>query len=556
MGSSGFRGAALCWLGLAAACYGGGPEPDGGEQTVGTGTDSAGETDTVGDWPDVDIDPQPANLPRLTEAQYRRAVEDLLGPGLPQLPLEPDTNPYLFFSIGAASTTLSELGAQRYEESADAITQHVFSDAQRRADLVECDATQPACVASFVETFGRRAFRRPLADAQRETWIGVANELPDPDAWEGLRLVVAGMLQSPSFLYRVERGEPDPADPARLRLTGYEMASRISFLLWDTIPDDELLAAAEAGELLTDDGLRAQAQRLLEDPRARQTVQDFIAQYLELSRLDGIARDPGNYPQFTETMAQDMRTEVTLLVDDLIYRQGADFRTLFGTRRTFVNDGLAALYGVDAPGASANVFVPVELPANGPRAGMLTLGAFLTMNAHETRTSPTLRGKYVLERVLCAEVPPPPVDVDMEIDVSSDEPKTMREMIEQHAEDPACSGCHGFVDPPGLLFENFDSIGRYRTHDNGFAIDASAEVEGDVLADGVALAELLVDDERVGRCVVKQLFRHATARLDAETEDVVIEDLAARFAAADHDFLALLVEIAAHDGFRHLAQEG
>lgn len=370
-----------------------------------------------------------------------------------------------------------------------------------------------------------------------------------------MRLAVAGILQSPYFLYRVELGQPDPDEPGWRRLDGFEMASRIAFLIWNTAPDDALLDAAERGDLDTPEGVAAEAERLLDDERASVAIQEFFAQYLDLGRLDGVARDPANYPLFTPGMALAMRREVELLVDDVVAKRG-DARSIFSTRTTFVNADLAALYGVEAPGADAATFVPVELAPDGPRAGLLTLGAFLTMNAHETQTSPTARGKYVRERVLCQTVQPPPPDVDTTLDPpSGGEPQTVRERLEQHRENPACAGCHAFIDPPGFLFEHFDSIGAYRTVLPGdLPVDSSGDLDGVPLAAARALAAALEGDPRVGRCMVQQLFRHALGRLDAKGEEPALDDIDARFADDHYDFRALVLELVAHDGFRYVAE--
>lgn len=370
------------WVALLAAttgCYGGSgrdddPDTDGSSASAEDGDGSADDGDTEGE--PLVVDPAPAVLPRLTADQYRNSLELLLGPGLPAVALEPDTNPYLFFNIGATTTTLSELGTQQYEEAADEVTRVIFDDADRRLALVGCEPAAPGdqCVQGFLEDFGRRAYRRPLSSDELARWQQITVDLAAPDAWEGLRLAVAGMLQSPHFLYRVELGEPDPDDPDRLRYTSFEMASRLSFLLWNTTPDDELLDAAQDEELLDEDGLRAHAERMLDDPRANKAVQEFFAQYFDLGRLGGVTRDVEAYPMYADSLPQSMRTEVQLLVDDFVFRRDADIRGIFGTRSTFVNEELAMLYGVEAPGASPIAFVPVELPADGPRAGLLTWG--------------------------------------------------------------------------------------------------------------------------------------------------------------------------------------
>ncbi|HET6583731.1 MAG TPA: DUF1592 domain-containing protein [Nannocystaceae bacterium] len=561
-----------CRSGLVAmwalfACYDGTSRGD-GEGGGATADDDAGSGGGASADDGADDDGGPALepfvpgelvLPRLTASQYRNALVDLLGPGLPPTPVEGDTNPYLFYSIGAASTTLSELGTQLYEEAADTVTHAVFDDPVRRVELVGCEpvAAADGCVAGYLAQFGRRAFRRPLTEAEHSRYLAMAAELAQPDAWEGLRLAVAGMLQSPYFLYRVEIGAPDPEDPTRLRYSGYEMASRMSFLLWDSIPDDLLLAAAERGELDTREGLEAEALRLLADERASASIRAFFAQYLDLGRLDGLTRDPELYPLFTATMPDSMRTETELVIDDVVFREKGDVRTIFSTRRTFVNDELATLYGIDAPGAGPITFVPVELPEDGARAGILTLGGFLTMNARQTKTSPTLRGRYLRERVLCQTVPDPPPDVNTDLQPSGDEPETVREQLEQHRENPACAACHAFIDPPGLLFENFDAAGVYRTEELGKPIDASGDLDGIPLDNARGLADVLAEDPRIGLCIVRQLFRHAQGRLDTPDELPVLENLGARFEAVDYRFDALLVELVTHDGFRTaVAKEG
>ena len=497
----------------------------------------------------------PAALPRLTAAQYRNTLVELFGSASPSGPLEDDTQPYLFYNIGASSTTLSELGVQLYEESADALSRYAFADPARRAAFVGCAPAAPgdACVESFVRKFGRRVVRRPLTEEEVARWVNVSKTLADPDAWEGLRLAIAGLLQSPYFLYRVDLGTSEGATDAQRPLTGYEMASRLSFLLWNQGPDEELLDAAERGELDTREGVASAAERLLDDPRAHRAVRAFFRQYLDLGRLEGIERNPATYPLFAPGIADAMRKEVELIVEDLVFERGADARSMFSTRTTFVNSDLAALYGVDAPGATKTEFVQVELPADGPRAGILTLGAFLTMNAHESYTSPTARGKYVRERVLCLDVPAPPPGVNTSLDPipMGEPPKTVRERMELHRTNPSCASCHSFIDPPGFLFEHFDSSGAYRMLQEGtLPIDSSGSLDGQPLADARQLATVLETDERVGRCMVKQLYRHAQGRLETKGEALALDTLADRFVAASFDFRSLLIELVTHDAFR------
>lgn len=509
-------------------------------------------------------EPGPVVLPRLTEVQYRASVEQALGgqdvdPSLgplPQLPLEPDTNPYLFYNVGAASTTLSEVGTQRYEESAHAIANAVVLDPARRAAVIGCEPASPddPCVSGAISRLGRRLYRRPLTADESVRWVRISSELAGGDASRGLALALAGMLQSASFLYRVELGEDDTERAGWRRFSDLEVASRMSFLLWNTAPDDELLDAAMAGDLEDADGVHGQALRLMEDPRARRAVRAFFAQYFDLSRLANVReRDATLHPQFTPSLMVAMRTEIELVVDDVVFTRDADVRELLRTRRTFVNQELADLYELDVEGVSPITFVPVELPDDGPRAGILTLGAFLTANAHPTETSPTLRGKYIRERLLCDLVPPPPPGVSTDIPPVMGTPRTLRERLEAHRVRPDCAACHANIDPPGYLFEGFDSIGHTRETDHGFPVDTSGGLDGVPLSNGRELGELLADDPRVSLCITRQLFRHVNGRLERDGEEAAIRELSRDFLAGGSRFLDLLLAFVTSDAFRYAA---
>jgi hypothetical protein len=496
----------------------------------------------------------PTAFGRLTTRQYRNTVADLLGDvGEPTLPA--DTTPYLFESIGATSEPLSESGVQLYEEHAAQATALVFAEGGRRDMLVGCrpSAVTDPCALDFIGRFGRLAYRRPLTGTEEARWLAVAAEAGSTEPWLGLRSVVAGMLQSPWVVYRTDVGHPDPADPSLYRLDDHELAARLAFVLWNTTPDAALLDAADAGRLSTPAGLAAEVDRLLDDPRVRQATEVFFEQYLDLPRFDRAAPDPATYPGWNPALHAAMRAETLLLVDDLIYRRDQDVRQLFSARRAFVNDILAAHYGLDVPGTSPITFVPVDLPPDSERAGLLGLGAFLVMNAHAVDTSPTLRGKYVVERVLCVTVPAPPGDIELDLSGTEEEVTTLRERLEQHRDDPACSGCHTLMDPTGFLFENFDATGAWRETDNGEPIDASGALDGVGLAGSGDLADVLAEHPRVGPCMAKQLFRHAHGRLDTHADVVTLDQISSEFAAAGHRFRALQRALVLHESFRVVA---
>lgn len=541
--------------------------PDGtdtGSPETGTADDAAttSDADTGIDHADVSPDVTPAEfepsepvMPRLTVAQYRNTLSDLFGPALPVFPLEADTSPYLFESIGAAQTVVSSAGVERYADAAFAIAAQVFRDPERRARVLDCEpaSADDACAEQFVRNTGLRVLRRPITDDELQRWLSLSRDVAGTDPYLGLETVLAGLLQSTHFLYRIELGEPDPDREGLRRYTSYEMAQRLSFLLWNTAPDAELLEAAGRGELLDDVSIEREVRRMLASPRARDAVQDFFTQYLDLGRLGTIERDPTRYPGAGPSLFAAMETEMRLLVDEVVFRQNLDIRELFSAPRGYVNSELAALYGVDAPGATPVTFVPVDFPPELHRNGILTLGAFLTMNAHQTETSPTLRGKYLRERVLCTPVPPPPDDIDLNLEATEGEPPTLRERLEQHRSDPACAGCHSFIDPPGFLFEHFDSIGRYREFAEGHPIHAAGDLDGTPLTDSGELAAMLRDDMRVGRCVTRQLYRHANSRLETSDERDVLRDLHDEFAASDYRFQDLMLALALSEGFRVIA---
>ncbi len=490
---------------------------------------------------------------RLTTAQYRNLLDDLLGP-VPAVELQADTNPYLFSTIGAATAPLSEQGVELLEQGIATITASVFADPERREALVGCVPAAPgdACGAAYLARFGRRAWRRPLDPDELALWTAVAEGLADGDPWQGLQAATAGLLQSPTALYRVELGMPHPDDPDDRLLTDFEIATRMALLLWNRPPDEALLDAAADGRLASAEGRAAEAARMLADERARGAIEAFFVEYLDLNRLDRAAPDPAVYPAFTPALQAAMRAEVLLLVDDLVNRRDTDVRQLFFEKRAYVNSLLAEHYGLTVEGASGVAYVPVDLPEDGPRAGILGLGAFLTMNAHAVTTSPTLRGKYIVERVLCATVPPPPDDVETTLSEGGDAAATLRERLDQHREDPACNGCHQLMDPPGYLFEHFDAVGAWRDTEDGHPIDASGSLAGVELAGSGDLGRALADNPAVGACMVKQLFRHAHARLDADADAATLDQLTADFVASGHRFRALLAAVVAHESFVRL----
>jgi hypothetical protein len=526
---------------------------DGGSGDDGGSADDDGADD--GDEPiSEDLEPAEARLRLLLSRQYVHSVRDLLGEAA-AAEATPPANVTIngFESVGASQLALGDSEVNAYETSAQAVAAVAITDTTRLAELAGCTPSGPtdeACMTSFVQEIGLRAFRRPLSpeEVDRYVAVGMTAAADLDDGMRGFERVIATLLQSPYFLYQVEVGEPDPDDPERRRLTGWEMATRMSFFLVDTTPDVELLAAAESGELDTAAGIRDEARRLLQKPEARQALADFMSEYLRLRALDTLPKDPTAFPEWGENVAAAMRLETLALVEELVWNTNGDFTELFDAPYTFVNADLAPIYGLD-PAAYGPELTKVTLPPEQLRGGIFGHASFLSVLAHTASTSPTLRGKFVRENIMCTAVPPPPPSVVTDLPDTS-EAKTMRERLEQHMEDPSCAGCHAYIDPIGFGLELYDGIGRFRTTENGVTIDASAEMDGETFEGAAALGTIVRANPQASGCVVRSLFRHAAGHIEQDGELAEIEALEAGFADGGYHLQDVLVELVANAAFR------
>lgn len=496
--------------------------------------------------------PTNAAVPRLTVQQHHNALVDLLGGDVPAVAIEADTTPYLFATIGASTSTVSGRGVAQFEDAALAAARAAFADAARRTKLIGCEVLTDTCARTFLAQFGRRAFRRPLEALELDGWLAIGNKVAPPGSFLSLEMTVAGMLQAPSFLYRLELGKPDASHPGWNRLDGLELASRLSFFIWSSIPDDALLDAAEKGELDDDTALSKHVDRMLDDPRARPAIRAFQRQWLDLKDLDTLQRDPMKFPDAPAGIGASMRGEIERLLDDVTL-EDRDFRDLLDRKTTWVDANLAKLYKLDINPAGG-AFERVALPNDGPRAGLLTTAGFLAVNAHPEVTSPTRRGKFVRERLLCESVAPPPPEVSTNLDgekeMPGEAPKTVREKLSRHRTDPKCAGCHRAIDPIGLGFEDFDPIGAHRTTELGRPVDASGSLDGIDFVGGKALGRLVREDPRMSACVSRQLFRFATGRLEAPNEEPALRALAQTFVGSGHRFRALVHALVKNEAFR------
>jgi hypothetical protein len=466
-------------------------------------------------------------LRRLTYSQYVATVADLFGEGLVLAgELEPDSRVSGLYAIGAGVTSISSLGVERYESAAYDIAAQVMADPDRKARVLPCTpegVQDDACAAEALSTLGRRAWRRPLTDEERARLVAIANTaattLGSFDS--GFEYAMAALLQSPNFLFRPEPGEPDPDRPGQLRYTGWEMASRLSYFLWNSTPDDTLLDAAAAGELVTEAGIAAQVDRMLADDRAREGLRAFLSDMLQLDGLDTLTKDPLVYAYASSALGPSAREQTLLDAESIVFDKDADFRTLLTSTETHLDRTLAAVYDVPAPVREG--FGVTTLPADGGRRGFLGQVSFLALQSHATSTSVTRRGLFIREVLLCQELPSPPAGLNTSIPETTEETPTMRDRVEQHLEDPTCASCHLLMDPIGLGLENFDGVGRWRTEENGATIDASGDLDGVAFADGWALGGVIADDEAFPGCVSRTLYTAANGRVVGEGEGDISE---------------------------------
>ncbi len=505
-----------------------------------------------------------ARLHRLTTAEFQHSLQDLLGEGVPLGPTDPDSVVSGFASIGASAVSVSPSGVGQYEDAARAATTFVFADPARITAQLGCSpasATDAACIGKIVTSFGRRAFRRPLTDAETQRFTalatGIAGEAGS-DALTGVRHALNAILQSPTFLYRVELGAPSAADGGRLKYSDFEMASRLAATLWNSVPDDGLLDAAAAGSLATPEGVKAQAERLLADPKAHRALRAFGDELFGVRHLEEATKDTTLFTTWNDSLKEAMREELALRLEDVVFTQKSDFLALYDSRTTFVNNDLARFYGL--PEGSANGFFKAEFPPESHRAGLLGAGAILAGHALPQRTSPTSRGKFVAESLLCTIVPPPPNMVPpLPPQAGSD--ATLRERLTLHREAAACRGCHALMDPMGFGMEDFDAVGLYRTQDNDKPIDATGDLTGDGL-DGSTfngLAELgaaLRKQPILAPCLVSQLFAEAQGRPSIELDRGQLNELTAGFTGSQNRLDQLLLALVASDGFRFVEPKG
>lgn len=492
-------------------------------------------------------------LRRLTHSQYNHTVRDLLGDETRPAEQFPKEDYVHGFTNQAEAQGISPLQAEAYGNAAARLARNAFRGGASRK-LIPCDPS-PACATKFVTEFGARVFRRPLSPAEVERYVRKIAAAPDFSG--GAQLAVETMLQSPNFLFHLADGD-------------YGTASRLSYFLWDTMPDAELFRAARAGELRDKQGVERQVRRMLDDPRAQESLDEFLAQWLRFDRLRTAIRDRRLYPEFTAELVSAMTEETRRLFRSVVW-EDRNFLEFYTAEYAFVSPELAKLYGIVAP---QKPWDKVLLPKETGRAGFLGQGTFLALTSKPADTSPTERGIFVREHLLCQSVPPPPPGLNASLPPVTDEkPIGTRERLKEHLSNQVCASCHGLVDPIGFGLEHYDAIGRFREKENitiyptadqmvkrtklkpteyKLSIDAGGQVRG--IANSAfqrpnELGAILANEEACQRCAVKQLFRFAAGRLEEPEDRRVIDRVLERFRASGFKFRELILGLATSEVF-------
>jgi hypothetical protein len=503
----------------------------------------------------------PAVMRRLTAAQYRQTIEDVFGTSIKLGGrFEPDHREANLIAVGASQASVTASGFEQYEKMGRAIAAQVV-DAQHRPQFVPCkpvSVTEPddACARRFLSTVGRMLYRRTLTQEEISAQVASAAAATRRvhDFYRGLGLSLAGMMAAPEFLFVHEFTEPTRGGE---RLDSYAKASRLSFFLWNAPPDEELLVAAEKGELHSAKGLAKQVDRLLASPRLEAGVRAFFADMLGFDAFDNLAKDGTLYPKFTFRVADNAQEQTLRTLVSLLLTEKGDYRDAFTTRKTFPTPLLASVYRVrlPSPNGLTDTWEPYEFSESDHQAGILTQASFVALHSHPGRSSPTLRGKALREMLLCQKVPEPPGNVNFNIvqDTANPNFKTVRQRLGAHATEAMCAGCHKITDPMGLALESFDTIGGFRDAENGAAIDTTGELDGVKFADAVGLGKAMHDNPVAPACLVKRAYSYGVGREATKAEAAwQANELTKQFAADGYRLPQLLRRIATSDTFFRL----
>ena len=501
---------------------------------------------------------EPLTVRRLTHSQYNNTVAALLGDQSQPSNSFPKEDFIHGFKNQLEGQNISPLQAEAYSLAAERLARSAFrgGDSRGLVTVKPSEPTDSVAARRFVTEFGLKCFRRPLLSDEVEKYVGLllrgagqAN-----DFYAGAQLVVEAMLQSPNFLFRIERGKNSKHEP-------FEIASRLSYLLWDSMPDDAMLSDAAAGQFSDRSEIKARARRMLEDPRAANALDEFLAQWMRLDRVLSATRDRRRYREFNNEVAAAMAEETRLLFRHLVWND-KNFMEFFTADYSFISSNLAQIYGLPAP---TEEFARVDYPSDSGRSGVLGHGSFLVLTSKPAETSPTARGLFVRNHFLAQEIAPPPPGVNSVLpEITEDKPLTNRQRLEVHLNSEACASCHRLIDPIGYGFEQFDAIGSYQmkmalrfgSRENPTTkeldVDTTAHIQGipnSEFSRPKELGRLLASNETCQRCIVKQFFRYAFGREETAADQPILEMAFARFRDSGFRFRELIMAIVTSELF-------
>jgi hypothetical protein len=468
------------------------------------------------------------SMRRLTEQEYRNSIADIFGKDIAvQGVFEPGKRIGGLIEASAAILSVTPVGFDSYSKMADGIAVQVTSE-KSRGKLIACKPASAAqaddsCAAQVFSHYGLMLFRRPLTGDELQSRVKLAANMTKAsgDFYTGLRYGLASLLQSSNFLFRMEVAVP--AGGKDYTLDAYSRAARLSYLMWDTTPDAELLKAAETKQLDTPAGLGAQVDRLMASPRLDTGMRAFFSDMLQLDTFDNVSKDALLYPKWSVQLATAAREETLRTTIGLSLHDNGDMRDLMTTPKTYINRNLAAIYGV--PFNFDGEWVPLDFTQDQGRSGIVTQISMLSMFSHPGRSSPTERGVALMDIFLCEPTPTPPNNVDFSVVNNTSGPlKTVRERLMAHATNSVCASCHTHSDPIGLSLEGFDTIGRHRSTENGQAIDVSATLQGKSFVGAQGLGRFLHDNPKYPACVARKLYSYAKG---VDSQDVEPQDFKA-----------------------------
>lgn len=501
------------------------------------------------------LETPPPQMRFISEDQYRNSIADIFGEGVEVVGrFEAIPQKEHLAALGASEMSVSSRAYERYYALASSIaTQAVSEDGWARimpCDVPEGDAFDEACASNVISVVGGRLLRRELNETEIARWV---TEIDASTAELGsfrqaVGLAIEGMLASPEFLFIIDETEPGPSGKG-VRLTGLAKAHRLSFFLWDSVPDDELLTLAETGEIHDKKVLKNQVDRMIASERINTGAEAFFSDFLDLDRFDTLEKDKLIYPAFNKRAALDAREQVLKFLDHQLIAKEAPYTDIFTARDTFVTRPLGMLYQI--PVTAREGWEPFTFPEGDPRAGLLSHIGFTALHSHPGRSSATLRGIAVRELILCQPVAPAPAAVNFTVVQDTENPdyKTARDRLTAHRTDPACTSCHEFIDPVGLALENFDGAGAFRETEHGAEIDLSGELDGAAYQTLPEMQQVVANHPAAPACLVDRLQKYALGREPIGSEKEWRKRLEQTFAKKGQSVPELFKAIATSEEF-------